>query len=138
MKALSLWQPWASAIPAGLKTIETRGWYTNYRGPLAIHAARKRDGDVIDFWSSIDDGEKAKFSAIGIHQFNDLPFGAIIATCHLIDCRKTETLNGEVSGDDQEWGNFSPGRFGWILSDIRKIDPVFVRGAQGLWNWNPA
>lgn len=28
MRALSLWQPWASAIAAGAKKIETRGWST--------------------------------------------------------------------------------------------------------------
>lgn len=42
MKALTLWQPWASLIAVGAKTIETRGWATNYRGPLAIHAAKRR------------------------------------------------------------------------------------------------
>ena len=26
MKAISLWQPYASLIAAGVKTIETRGW----------------------------------------------------------------------------------------------------------------
>lgn len=41
MKALTLWQPWASLIALGVKTIETRGWSTNYRGPLAIHAAKR-------------------------------------------------------------------------------------------------
>ncbi len=42
MKALSLWQPWASLIALGVKTIETRSWATNYRGPLAIHAGLRR------------------------------------------------------------------------------------------------
>lgn len=41
MKALTLWQPWASLIAIGAKTIETRGWSTSYRGPLAIHAAQR-------------------------------------------------------------------------------------------------
>ena len=36
MKALSLYQPWATAIALGSKRIETRGWPTSYRGPLAI------------------------------------------------------------------------------------------------------
>lgn len=41
MKAISLWQPWASLIAAGVKSIETRGWPTNYRGQIAIHAAKR-------------------------------------------------------------------------------------------------
>lgn len=42
MKALSLWQPWASAIALGAKRVETRSWETLYRGPLLIHAAKRR------------------------------------------------------------------------------------------------
>jgi len=30
MKTISLWQPWASAVAVGSKTIETRHWPTNY------------------------------------------------------------------------------------------------------------
>jgi hypothetical protein len=32
MKALSVWEPWASMIASGVKTIETRSWQTSYRG----------------------------------------------------------------------------------------------------------
>lgn len=42
MRALTLWQPWASLIALGAKTIETRSWSTKYRGPIAIHAAARR------------------------------------------------------------------------------------------------
>ncbi|TRU31740.1 MAG: ASCH domain-containing protein [Microcystis aeruginosa Ma_QC_B_20070730_S2] len=41
MKAISLWQPWASLVANGLKLYETRGWPTKYRGVLAIHAAKR-------------------------------------------------------------------------------------------------
>ena len=34
VKALTLHQPWASLMAWGVKTIETRGWATAYRGPL--------------------------------------------------------------------------------------------------------
>ena len=43
MKALSIRQPWASLIVAGIKDIENRSWVTNYRGKLLIHAAQKFD-----------------------------------------------------------------------------------------------
>ena len=39
MKVLSLKEPWASLIAAGVKSIETRSWQTSYRGELAIHAS---------------------------------------------------------------------------------------------------
>ncbi len=43
MKAISLWQPWASAIGPHpeQKHLETRSWQTPYRGWLAIHAAKR-------------------------------------------------------------------------------------------------
>jgi len=42
MKALSLWQPWATLVAMEEKRIETRCWKTDYRGELAIHATMKR------------------------------------------------------------------------------------------------
>jgi hypothetical protein len=36
VKGISLKQPWANLIASGEKTIETRTWSTNYRGPLLI------------------------------------------------------------------------------------------------------
>lgn len=41
MKAISIRQPWANKIAYGPKTIETRTWYTKYRGPLMIHSSKK-------------------------------------------------------------------------------------------------
>jgi hypothetical protein len=41
MKAITIWQPWASLIAIGAKQYETRSWETKYRGPIAIHAAKK-------------------------------------------------------------------------------------------------
>jgi len=40
MKAISIRQPWAWLIVQGAKAVENRRWYTAYRGPLLIHAAR--------------------------------------------------------------------------------------------------
>lgn len=39
-KALSLKQPWANMIASGEKTIETRRWPTEYRGPLLIVSSK--------------------------------------------------------------------------------------------------
>ena len=41
MKALSVKQPWANMIATGEKTIETRTWPTDYRGPLLIVSAKE-------------------------------------------------------------------------------------------------
>jgi hypothetical protein len=41
MKALTLKQPWANMIVSGEKTIETRTWYTSWRGWLLICSSRE-------------------------------------------------------------------------------------------------
>ena len=41
MKAITIWQPWASLLASGRKRYETRSWATTYRGPIAIHAAKR-------------------------------------------------------------------------------------------------
>lgn len=48
MKALTIWQPWASLLVSGQKKYETRSWATDYRGPIAIHAAMRPVHRTID------------------------------------------------------------------------------------------
>jgi hypothetical protein len=43
LKALTIRQPWASLIIAGIKDVENRTWSTGYRGELVIHAGRSVD-----------------------------------------------------------------------------------------------
>lgn len=39
-----------------------------------------------------------------------------------------------VSGNEVAFGNYEPGRWGWVLTDVRRLpDPVPCRGALGLW-----
>jgi activating signal cointegrator 1 len=52
MKAISLWQPWASLIACGAKPFETRSWAPPrdlIGQPIAIHAAKKIDKDAAEF-----------------------------------------------------------------------------------------
>ena len=42
LRAITVWQPHASLIAIGAKTIETRSWATKYRGPVLIHAAKRK------------------------------------------------------------------------------------------------
>ena len=43
MKALSIRQPWADLILAGVKTSEYRSWQVDYRGALLIHASKRKE-----------------------------------------------------------------------------------------------
>jgi activating signal cointegrator 1 len=147
MKALSVWQPRASTIASGAKTIETRSWFTHYRGSLIIHAGKRRVelADMVGFvnWRDVLGGLTLDG---GI--WDALPFGAAIAVCELVDCRATQTFvsaeldrcqrpRGDSSGyglTERQLGDFTPGRFGWVLRNARPlIRPVLWRGAQGLF-----
>ena len=51
MKALTVLQPWASAIAIGNKRIEHRSWPTQYRGKLLICSGAKRCIDDIGLYA---------------------------------------------------------------------------------------
>jgi hypothetical protein len=147
VKAISLWQPWASAIAAGVKTVETRSWPTDYRGPLAIHAAKRFTDDERAFWSRTvlarKDGTLEKFAAIGVDGRVSLPLGAIVATCEIYDCLSTSSdSDAEKMGrhpqaeNEALWGNYGAGRFAWLLRNVRAIRPVPCVGRQGFFEWS--
>lgn len=128
MKAISLWQPWASAIAMGHKRIETRHWPTKYVGPIAIHAAQR--------WTR----EEREF-ALDLHEHGlmpmGLPLGAIVATATLYDCMKTEYLLNEmhIGPVERRFGNFARGQYAWMLRDIETfLRPIPYKGQQGLFN----
>jgi len=128
VKAISLWQPWASAIALGHKRIETRHWATHYRGPIAIHAAK--------LWTREERAFAAELHAEG-NMPTGLPLGAIVATATLYDCMRTEYLFNEmhISPLEQRLGNFARGRYGWLFRDIETfLTPVPFKGRQGLFN----
>lgn len=132
MKAISLWQPWASAVAIGAKTIETRHWWTAYRGEIAIHAAKKDTPELREFftWKACD-----PVRAAGFRRFEDLPFGAIVATCRLTECLHTTDVDC-LSEQEKALGDFSPGRYAWVFQDIKPLAmPCPFRGAQGLFEW---
>jgi len=144
MRAISLWQPWASAIAAGLKTIETRHWPTDYRGPLAIHAAKKTTRYQKQIWEdNVEDPKEVDardhFRKIGILRWEDLPFGAIVATAELYGMASTQQISAEgfCLIHDRPWGDFTAGRYGWLLRNVQPITPIPCLGRQGFFDWEP-
>ena len=124
VKAISLWQPWASYIAAGMKGYETRSWATPYRGPLAIHAAKR----------PMTEGELELLDEYPLTL--PLPFGAIVATCTLLDCvRMTDVVIANRFERDLALGDWYPGRYAWRLVDVVPLaEPMPFRGAQGLFD----
>lgn len=131
MKALTLWQPWASLIAQGNKKFETRSWATYYRGPLLIHAAKRipRKGDANQqIVTALKDS--------GIKQIGDLPFGAAICTVYLLNIFRVEDVldRGWISPEERDFGDYSPGRFAWQFVNLCPMPtPIPMIGRQGLW-----
>jgi hypothetical protein len=126
LKAISLWQPYASAIALGHKSIETRGWRTHYRGPILIHAARQFTKAQRDF-ASVE-------RAFG-RMPERVPLGAIVAVGLLHDCRETDELALTVNPIEKLYGDYTPGRFGWLLRGVFAFaEPVGFCGRQGLFD----
>ena len=130
MKALTLWQPHAGLISLGLKTIETRGWRTNYRGPLAIHAGRSFDHE---YW-----GAATSDGWIPYHHSDQVPEltvrGVFLCVVDVVEVRP-------MVESDEEPACCScppPGaetRYAWVLGNVRRCDPAIPAvGHQGLWD----
>jgi hypothetical protein len=148
MKALTLTQPYATLIAIGAKRIETRSWSTRYRGPLAIHAG-KGLGPV--------GGERGLVALYQDDVFAQAlksrtlpPRGVIVAVCNLVGITNTEAVidgyrvqrsdRGHVvyfsADSERAFGDYTPGRYAWLLADVRPIDPpIPATGRQGLWEW---
>lgn len=156
MKALTLTQPWAQLVTLGAKKIETRSWSTNYRGPLAIHAAKSFPGQAQQlcfrepFRSLLAGYVKLGETYLGQHKF---PLGCILATCELVGvdrlgpwiddpARQPIRWGGtriplfELTAQERAFGDFSEGRYAWFLANVVALpEPIPVRGALGLWDW---
>lgn len=125
MKAISLWQPWASAIALNLKRNETRGRLTHYRGPLAIHAALRWQADQQEFAAL-----ERRLGRLPAR----LPFGAIVAVARLVACRPTWEVLPTIRPIEKLYGNYGPGRYAWILDEVLALErPVPYRGSQGFF-----
>jgi hypothetical protein len=129
MKAITLWQPYASLIGRG-KVHETRSWPTRHRGPILIHASRKWTADLAE----TSRREPFHSSLRGDQPFYlPLPLGAVVALADLVACNRTEHTR-PASELDLAFGDWTPGRWAWRLAGVRMLDePIPCSGKQGLW-----
>jgi hypothetical protein len=133
VKALSLWEPWASLMRAGLKRIETRCWYTGYRGPLLICASKRWTREERTATEDIAIDLEENF---GIAWDRVVRPGLAVALVRLTGCVRTDRLLGLslVAGAERMLGDYSLGRFCWCTEPIcLDFEPFAVRGAQGLF-----
>lgn len=155
MKVLSVTQPWASLIAIGAKKIETRSWPTKFRGRIAIHASKRFTSDDKDtcnfdpFRNALGEayGWNPKcFKGVHLVDPNVLPTGVILCTAELYDCQSiwyspdiqnTRDWVYDILEKERAFGDFSAGRFGWFLRDVRPLpEPIPAKGSLGLWDFD--
>jgi hypothetical protein len=154
MKALTIWQPWASLIMAGAKPYEFRGW----RPPasaigqrIVVHAsALKRNlRDLILLEAILQAGGERSAEtclrseialpllAAAIEDPSTLPIGVGLGTAILGEPRSGIDIAAEFGvprANDSDRDQHA--NWGWPLTDIEPFaEPIPMRGLQGLWPW---
>lgn len=142
IRAISLWEPWASLIAVGAKKVETRSYYTNVRGSLLICAAQTKKGlKIADEAGFVEGG--AAYSGreicldIGGKEI-EMNFGKAVAVVDFAHCITTDLFRQETTGREfksqEPFGDFSAGRFAWVFHSIKRIKKPFeVKGKQGFF-----
>lgn len=127
MKVITIKQPFASLIAAGIKQYEFRTWKTNYRGELLIHAGK-----------GVDKKAMKKFEKYNL----EYPSGAIIAKVNLSDCIKVDEDFRKVLEEENplvyssiikhsEWEGYA-----FKMENVVEIDPIEISGKLSLWEFD--
>ena len=146
MKAISLWQPWASLMAIGAKTIETRSWPlpARFSGPLVICSTAKWETKVLelltlamrscnddeDDWRRIVDSLRKSQQYVTL---GDLPLGSALCIVQCLGCRRTKDIRSQISEDERAFGDYCDGRFGWMTDkgQLRRFEtPIPVKGKR--------
>jgi len=130
MKALTIWQPWASLIMAGAKPFEFRGW----RAPrsmigqrIVIHAAKRRP-----------DWHECRHLLLALQEGGEIaaetclhPAIALPILCGCVDeLPRSAGLGTAIIGEQHA-------NWGWPMLDVEVWpEPIPMRGAQGFWHWH--
>lgn len=151
MKALTVWEPWATFLVKGPKRYETRTWRTSHRGPLAIHAAKRLDPDVMErcFGAAALEDDVDVLSprawpdtrlcqilgGHGIYMPDGFHPGHVLGVVELVDVYPAPEAPRNMV--ERHLGDFGEGRFAWQVRRVLELDePLPARGQQGLWRWD--
>jgi hypothetical protein len=150
-RVLTVRQPWASLIMAGLKTVEnrTRQIVGAHRGPLLIHAGKQPDPDAAALLKLI--GARLHRDDLTDWAHSDLPTGVILGQVTVADVHQAWDCASDVllmaMAVSIHGGHYRPAHpHAWCLDGHWHIDltdpkpwdqPVPARGRFGLWHWTP-
>lgn len=147
MKALTIWQPWASLIIAGAKPWEWRGWSAP-RGAIgqriAIHAGARpvKPGEIVDILHRLAAGDSSLVAEIAKPLLLDVPVAAwprssVLGTAILGEPMPALAWAATYLAPGYDSRRIDHHKFAWPLTDIERCEPPIPgRGMQGLWEWH--
>lgn len=123
---ISMWMPWANWVGLGWKTIETR---THRRllslvgREIGIHCAQKWDSRAIElarpYLQDWQIAQTQQFLRIG---------GCVSWLATVIEGRRLDTSDERAALIE-----CSTERWGLILTDVKSIEAIPMKGHQGIW-----
>lgn len=137
-RVLTLWQPWATYMAAGIKRYETRSWHPNKaltKGEIImIHAAKR--------WDKKQSRQHSYLSSQFV-EIDDIgtitDFGCILGAFRYLGAEQCEVVWEQIGEVERAVGNYGPGRYAWEFELMKLADPpIPARGQQGLWTWSQA
>ncbi|RXT29335.1 hypothetical protein B5P46_11680 [Rhizobium leguminosarum] len=159
MKALTIWQPWATLIAIGAKPYEFRGW----KPPgwligkrLAIHAAARpmKFPEIYDLHARLSNPSRGEtpclHAAIALPLLTRileaekralpslLPLSHVVCTVIVGDPKRGDACAaefGDAAGNDSDRDDTF--NWGWPMLEVDELaPPAPACGAQGVWNWS--
>jgi hypothetical protein len=152
LRAVTIWQPFASLLAVGVKPVENRTWSPRAAELrvgqcVAIHAGAKYDRESWEYVVSLSKRLKhagrwtpqreapwrinAAKPSRDADSSDVTPYSAIIGVAVLDEVRTEPRVFCDDAGDyeDPWWC----GPVGWYLRDPVPFAPVLCSGARGLW-----
>ncbi|KAM4035637.1 activating signal cointegrator 1-like [Anomaloglossus baeobatrachus] len=124
---LSMHQPWASLLVAGIKRVEGRSWYSAHRGRLWIAAAAKNP-------SPQEISELETSYRVLLHKDvkfpKDYPTSCLLGCVEVVDCLPNEQFKEQYSSLSQE----SASPFVFICTNPQELLIKFpIKGQHKIW-----
>lgn len=148
MKAITIWQPWASLIMAGFKPYEFRGWpapKSLVGQRIVIHAGSRRPvvREIDTLIAELDEGEQITLKGGDFlrawlekirHEPDRLPRAAGLGTALLNAPRLASEIWPEAFRNDSD--RIEHSNWAWPLTDVQHFTPIVpTPGRQGFWQW---
>ena len=140
MKAISIWQPFATMIVKGYKVYETRGWPAPpsvFGQRIAIASTKVIRPEQRQHFADPEFQKHYEWLQMP-QRIEDMPLGYVLGTVVLdgVELMTGEFMDG-VSLEEQSYGFWTEGNYAWRLLDPVEFPvPIAVRGGQGLYNWS--